>query len=80
MTETAVLALRLAARDQGVTASQLAEESGVKIRAAQKKLHELLGDHGELGVMIREKQPYCPPGVSPGRSPGGQSWVYYLRK
>ncbi len=72
MTETAVLALRLAARKQGVTAAQLAEESGVKLRAAQAKLSELLGNHGDLGVMSREQQAY----VSPGRQP----WVYFLRK
>ncbi len=79
MTETAVLALRLAAREQGVTATQLAKEAGVTLRAAQKKLRELVGAHGVLGNMTRERQPYCPSG-SPGQSPGGQSWVYYLRR
>ncbi len=77
MTRTAVIALRLAARKQGVTAAQLAKEAGVKVRAAQKRLFELLGNHGELGVMTREHQSYSSP---PGQSPGRPSWVYYLRK
>ncbi len=72
MTRRAVRALQLAARKQGVTAAQLAEESGVGLRAAQTMLLELLGDHEDLGVMTREYlQPY---------SPGRQTWVYFMKK
>ncbi len=72
MTRTAVLALRLAARKQGVTAAQLSKEAGVKSRTAQDLLLELLGDHGDLGVMTREQhRPYLS---------GRQPWVYFLKK
>ncbi len=71
MTRRAVLALQLAAREQGVTAAQLAKEADIKPRAAQAILLELLGDHGNLGVMTRERiRPF-----SSGRQPRG-----YFRK
>ncbi len=55
-----------------MTAVQLAEESGSKLRTAQTILVELLGDHGKLGVMTRlQLRPY---------SPGRQSWVYFLKR
>ncbi len=72
MTRTAVLALRLAAREQGVTVAQLIKETGIKPRTAQELLLELLGDQGDLGVMTREQiRPY---------SSGRQPWVYHLKK
>ncbi len=80
MTETAVLALRLAAREQGATAAELAKEAGISVRAAQMKLRELLGAQGALGTMTRERQAYGPQGVSPGQSPGSQPWVYHLQR
>ncbi len=50
-----ILALSLAARKQGVTAAQLAKEAGLSPRTAQELLLSLLGDHGDLGVITRER-------------------------
>ena len=68
-----VVALQLAARAEGCTAQQLSDKAGVSLRVAQRVLRELLGDHGTLGKMTRER-PSSPAIQSPGIMP----WVYRL--
>jgi ribosomal protein S25 len=65
---TTALALQLAARAEGCTAQQLSEKAGVSLRVAQRVLKELLGDHGTLGKMTRER-PSSPAVQSPGIMP-----------
>jgi nucleoid DNA-binding protein len=74
-----IVALMLAARPEGVTALQLAEEAGVSPSQARRVLAGILGeqssiDLGNLGAFEVEKR-YPRPGKS-----GPPTHVYYLRK
>jgi hypothetical protein len=77
----ALTALRLASREEGVTADQLSEATGLKRRRSQvllQDLFELLNEERLIdAALLRNKEPNTD---SEGRQlPGAPVWVYRFR-